>query len=145
MISHQMMPCCSLTSNITLHYHSYVVVYKYDASILLWCNLTVISSALVIVSEITVLESYTVHLPTIYSIIVWSFKLLVVCFFGWRSMSPMWALCMTYQKKSVMVCKASVINWPEGCISCCYIYIYILYIYIYIYMNVFPSISLETP
>ena len=70
MISHQMMPCCYLMTNITLHCFSDVLVYKYDASILLQCNVPVISSALVIVSEITLLESYTVHLPTIYSIIV---------------------------------------------------------------------------
>ena len=82
MISHQMMPCCYLMSNITLHCLSDVLVYKYDASILLWCNVTVISSALVIVSEITLLESYTVHLPTIYSIIVWPFQT-PYCMFFW--------------------------------------------------------------
>ena len=67
---------------ITLHCFSDVLVYKYDASILLWCNITVISSALVIVSEITLLESSTVHLPTIYSIIVWPFQTPYCMFFS---------------------------------------------------------------
>ena len=125
MISHQMMPCCYLMRNITLHCFSDVLVYTYDASILLWCNVTVISSALVIVSEITLLESYTVHLPTIYSIIVWPFQTPYCMFsFGWENMSPSWSFYMTCQQKTVMVCKVSVINWPGGS-SPSYIYIYI--------------------
>ena len=39
-----------------------LVVYKYDPSLFLWCKLAAISSAIVVISEIFLVESYTVHL-----------------------------------------------------------------------------------
>ena len=42
-----------------------LVVYKYHTSLFLWCKLTAISSAIVVISEISLVESCTVHLPTI--------------------------------------------------------------------------------
>ena len=40
-------------------------VNKYDTSLILWCKITVISSVIVGISEISLVESYTVHMPTI--------------------------------------------------------------------------------
>ena len=98
MISQQMMPCCQLSTNITLHCFSDVIVYKYHTSLLLWWNITVISSALVVISEISLVESYTLHLPTIYSIIFWSFQTPYCMFFGVGGMSASWSFYMTCHK-----------------------------------------------
>ena len=57
-------------------------MYKYHTSLLLWCKVTAISSTIVVISEITLVESYTVHLPTIKSTIFWAFQTAYCMFFG---------------------------------------------------------------